>query len=189
MTSSPPGDLRAGRTRGSRRRRRGRVGDEQIFVDTSGRRKRWTRRAVLALCIPLVGYLGLLAIGVVSSSPLGTPPWIADQPAKPAEQKPAGGDAGASPGSSGAAQPGKASKTPRPSASASPGKATTGATTAPGAGSQTSAAVTVPPTGPGNAPTLPPGSAPTSDKPGNGPAEPPGQSRRPTASNTNKGGH
>lgn len=160
---------------------------EQIFVDTSGRRKRWTRRAVLLLCLPLAAYLGLLATGVVSSSPLGTPPWVAEQPQKPEGDKPADTDADTSPKPSATGKPGAPSRTPRPT-----GGAPVAHTSAVGAASSARTTGSTSPGGtqdPGATPTGSPGAGATSTKPGNAPVEPPGQTRRPTSGNTNKGGH
>lgn len=183
VTSTPPGNPRASRRRGSRRRGRGADGDEQIFVDASGRRKQWTRRAVLVLCLPLLAYIGLLATGVVSSSPLGTPPWIAEQPQTDDGDKPEGGteaDASARPSPSG--KPGKSTKTPRPTGGAPVAHTSAAVSTPP------SSATTAGSSAPGSG-TTPPGAEPTSTKPGNAPSAPPGQTRRPTPANTNKGGH
>lgn len=163
------------------------VSAEQIFVDPSGRRKRWMRRAALGMCLPLAGYLGLLATGVVSSSPLGTPPWVAEHPA---------GDGGKHEDKSG---PDEASGTSDPSASGSrkpsaPGSRPQGSPVAARSSAGAGAGTPVPPAGgaiPGA--TVPAGNpgtsaAPATTKPGNAPTEAPGQTRRPTASNTHKGG-
>lgn len=160
---------------------------EQIFVDASGRRKRWVRRAALGMCLPLAGYLGLLATGVVSSSPLGTPPWVAEHPK----------DDG------GGKRDDKKSGTDETSGTADPGAAGTRKPTAPGgrpqgspvaARSSAGAGTPAPPPGeaiPGatpapGSPATTPAASPT--KPGNAPTEAPGQTRRPTAANTHKGG-
>lgn len=156
---------------------------EQIFVDASGRRRKWLWRAALAVCVPLAGYLGLLATGVVSSSPLGTPPWVAEQPGPNDRGDQKNPTNGTKP--SGSAKPGGSATTSRPPrTSSSPAAPTTSTSAAPT--SSSAQASSVPPPAPG----VPVASASTT-RPGNGPTLPPGQSNRPTVanSNTNKGGH
>ncbi|WP_436776179.1 hypothetical protein [Yinghuangia sp. YIM S09857] len=188
-TSLPPDGPHPGHTRGIHGLQGSDSDDgEQIFVDTSGRRKRWTRRAVLLLCLPLAAYLGLLATGIVSSSPLGTPPWVADQPQKPEGDKPADSGADTSPKPSATGKPGASSKTPRPTGGAPAARTPAGGAAASPAGTTGSTSPGNPQT-PGATPTGSPDAGATSTKPGNAPVEPPGQTRRPTSANTNKGGH
>lgn len=157
--------------------------DDPIFVDASGRRKRWTRRVVIGACLPMAAYLGLLATGVVTSSPVGAPPWVAKDPPKNDVQdndfKPGGAQGVASPSAS--------------TRTTGPAKPVAGATRAPKAGGtppatdagQTSAAGS-PAGGQNTGPATP--SATTDTRPGNAPLAPAGHSNRPTAANPNKRG-
>ncbi|MEU8135567.1 hypothetical protein [Streptodolium elevatio] len=172
--------------------------DDQIFVDETGRRKRWTRRVALGACIPLVGYLGMLATGVVASSPIGTPPWVAEEPAK--DKGNSGGTESGSgkdeqPSSPGATR-GPGGATGKPSAGA--GRSPVVPVTAPGGQATVpTSPVTTAAGGPVTTPAAPSADASTSvgptpatatTKPGNAPSAPPGQTRRPSAANSNKPG-
>jgi hypothetical protein len=57
---------------------------DPVFVDHTGRRRRLTRGAGLAVGVILVAYLGVLVVGLVSGSGAPLTPWPAARPSAPA---------------------------------------------------------------------------------------------------------
>ncbi|HSA49558.1 MAG TPA: hypothetical protein VLH10_05525 [Yinghuangia sp.] len=168
-----PGDRRAGVPQAD--------SGTQIFVDPGGRRRRRLRRAATLAGVGLIGFLALVATGAVSSSPLGTPPWV---PQPKEDGTPAGGTDDNPTGASGS--PSATKKAPTRVPGKSPTAIPVAVTTVTTASAASGTPVAEPP-----APSagVPSSNAPQTDataKPGNAPT-PPGQTRRPTAANSNPG--